>query len=418
MLPGTKTAIFPRKYIQGPGVLTKAAKLMSIFMKKPLIMGGRRALAAVEKAGLFKALEEHGAKPVKTLFGDAPWGPECCEPEIDRLVKIGQENNCDGVIAVGGGKAIDTGKAVANKMGVECIIVPTIAATDAPTSALSVIYTTEHVFKEYWFFDVNPLAVIVDTKVIAQAPPRYLAGGMGDAGSKKFEAESVVRAVSKNLAVKPDWIGTSTEFTLYIAKGQYDMLLRYGELAMASNRAKAVTPALEAIVETNILWSGIAFESSGLSIAHSIHDGLTLLEHLIPEEKRPIHGELVNFGTIVQLIMEDYPTDVLVNHMIWSHKVGLPITFEELGFKPGEPSDEDLWKAAEKATAAGETLHASPLANHGAKEVGPYKHIVDLTELVFYSMKLADEYGKKVAKEVPRVPYDVKWEAYMPFKKH
>ncbi len=50
------------------------------------------------------------------------------------------------------------------------VIAPTIASTDAPTSALSVIYTEDGAFEKYIFYSKNPELVLVDTKVIAGAP--------------------------------------------------------------------------------------------------------------------------------------------------------------------------------------------------------------------------------------------------------
>jgi len=415
---GIKTMIFPRRFVLGPGVLGISGKQIVIYTKKPLIMGGRRALDAIRKAGLQSSLEKEGVKYAEARFGEGvPYGPECCEPEIERLTKIGKEKGCDGVIAAGGGKCIDAGKAVAKNLGGEIVIIPTIAATDAPTSALSVIYTPDHVFKEYWFYDYNPAAVIVDSKVIATAPARYLAGGMGDAASKKFEAEACVNSGAKILAIKPDWIGGLTHLALLIGRAQYEVMLRYGELAMESVRMGIASPALEAIAETNILFSGLSFESCGLAAAHSVHNGITLLEHQIPEENRPIHGELVNFGACVEMFMEDRPTEDIRRHFVWSHKVGLPLTFQEIGFKPGEPTDEQLWKAAEKACAAGETIHVMYV--HGAKELGAYKNPSNLAETVYTCMKAVDQLGKTVSKEYPRASYEAKWVPYDAFvRKH
>jgi glycerol dehydrogenase len=416
MLPGFKMAMFPRRYLQGSNAIKYIGKISKIYMKKALVIGGKRALKSAEEAGLKDFLKDsldfHIAE-----FGMPPYGPESCEPEIERLKKIAEENNCDGIISIGGGKVIDTGKAVANKINGEVVVFPTIAANDAPTSALSVIYTPEHVFKEYWFFNVNPAAVIVDSKIIANAPARYLAGGMGDAATKKFEAAACIRSGSKNLNVMPEWIAGSTDFTFSIANGQYDRLLEYGELAMDSVRAKAVTPALEAIIETNILWSGIAFESSGLAAAHAIHDGFTIAENLIPEEFRPIHGELTNFGALVEMAMEDYSKDTIINHMIWSHNVGLPINLKELGFNKKDLTDEIIWKIAEKATSEGETFHTEFFLTQGAKEIGTYKNIVDPKELVFYSIKYIDSLGERIGEKYPRTAYDKSWVPYDAFMK-
>ena len=58
---------------------------------------------------------------------------------------------------------------------------PTIASTDAPCSALSVIYTDEGEFDSYLMLPRNPNMVIVDTQIVAGAPARLLAAGIGDA---------------------------------------------------------------------------------------------------------------------------------------------------------------------------------------------------------------------------------------------
>ena len=69
------------------------------------------------------------------------------------------------MIGVGGGKVIDTAKAVGHEAGTRVAIVPTIASTDAPTSAVSVIYTPEGAFSRYLFVSRNPDLVLVDTQV-------------------------------------------------------------------------------------------------------------------------------------------------------------------------------------------------------------------------------------------------------------
>ena len=63
--------------------------------------------------------------------------------EIERVKKESESVKADVVVGIGGGKTLDTAKAVANKIGVPVIIVPTAASTDSPTSAMAVIYTEE-----------------------------------------------------------------------------------------------------------------------------------------------------------------------------------------------------------------------------------------------------------------------------------
>ena len=77
------------------------------------------------------------------------------------------------------------------------IIAPTIASTDAPVSALSVIYTDEGAFDHYLFYSKNPDLVLVDTKVISQAPKRLLASGIADGLATWVEARAVMQANGK-----------------------------------------------------------------------------------------------------------------------------------------------------------------------------------------------------------------------------
>ena len=101
-----------------------------------------------------------------SLTASAPRG------EVDRLVALARDNGCDIIVGVGGGKVLDTAKAVAYYLESPVIICPTIASTDAPCSALSVLYTDDGQFDKYLFLKANPNIVIMDTTVIAASPVR------------------------------------------------------------------------------------------------------------------------------------------------------------------------------------------------------------------------------------------------------
>lgn len=133
----------------------------------------------------------------------APFGGECSQNEIDRLRGVAEKAQCGAVLGIGGGKTLDTAKALAHFMGVPVAIAPTIASTDAPCSALSVIYTDAGEFDRYLLLPNNPDRVIVDTKIVAGAPARLLAAGIGDAlatGSKH---------VPVHAAAQPPWRAVS-----------------------------------------------------------------------------------------------------------------------------------------------------------------------------------------------------------------
>src|SRR5262249_60890293 len=120
---------------------------------------------------------------------------------------------------------------------------PTVASSDAPCSAMSVMYTDECVFQEYRFYRKNPDLVLVDTQVIALSPPRLLVAGMGDALATWFEAKTCVDGHVKNMRG-----GASTGSALTLAELCYHTLLENGSEALRAVHTQVVTPALHRLV--------------------------------------------------------------------------------------------------------------------------------------------------------------------------
>lgn len=94
-------------------------------------------------------------------------------------------------------------------------------------------------------------------------------------------------------------------------------------------------------------------ESGGLA-AHSIHNGLTVLE----EAHRFWHGEKVAFGVISMLMREDHPFDVVEEVVDFCLEVVLPVALDDLGLDG--VTHEELRKVAELACAEGEKIHNEP----------------------------------------------------------
>ncbi|MEE1380776.1 MAG: iron-containing alcohol dehydrogenase, partial [Collinsella aerofaciens] len=156
-------AIFnsPSKYIQGPDELAKLGSYVEPLGAKALVIvtpSGKKRVGAKIEGGFAEAKAE-------LLFED--FNGECSKGEVDRLVALARDNGCDIIVGVGGGKILDTAKAVAYYLESPVIICPTIASTDAPCSALSVLYTDDGQFDKYLFLKANPNIVLMDTTVIA-----------------------------------------------------------------------------------------------------------------------------------------------------------------------------------------------------------------------------------------------------------
>ena len=284
--------------------------------------------------------------------------------EIDKHKSNMKE--CDVVIGIGGGKTLDTAKATAFYTESPVIIVPTAASTDAPCSRLSVIYKENGEFEKYLPLPANPNMVLMDTGIIAKAPVRFLVSGMGDAMATYYEAAACEKS---NAITMPG--GHATKAAMALAKTCRDNLLEDGLKAKIAVEKGLCTAAVENIIETNTYLSGIGFESGGLSAAHAIHDGLTVLN----ECHHMLHGEKVIFGTLTQLVLEDRPLNEIYEIIGFCKSVGLPTTLAELGL--AEVSDERLMEAAKASCAENDTMGNMPF------DVTPYD--------VFAAMKTTDK---------------------------
>lgn len=272
----------------------------------------------------------------------------CCRESIDRMIKELHAADCDVVAGIGGGKALDLAKAVAHFARLPVMVVPTSAATDAPCSAISVLYTADGVFDQYLTLRHSPDMVLVDTRVIANAPARLLAAGMGDAMATYYEAHSCYRSDRRTNAG-----GRCSLAALSLAATCRDTLFADGYAAYCAAKEKKVTPALENVVEANIYLSGIGFESGGLSIAHAVNNGLSA----IPACQTVLHGEKVAFGTLVQLWLEGNMEE-FERVRVFHQRVGLPVTLRQLGLDA--PDTELLMPAAELASDRGDVMGSMP----------------------------------------------------------
>jgi glycerol dehydrogenase len=335
----------PSRYTQGRNATAQLGQEMrTIGLEGPaLILAGRSAIQLLSEVWR-KTLGDAGI-----AFDVHRFGGECSLREIERIKASAEKLPARVIIAAGGGKALDAGRAAAADLHLPVVNCPTIASSDAPCSALSVIYTDEGAFQQYRIYGRNPDLVLVDSEVIARSPVRLLVAGMGDALATVFEARTCVEGHVKNMRG-----GASTRSALALAELCYRTLLEDGLEGRRCVERQVVTPALERLIEANTLLSGLGFESSGLAAAHAVHNGLTAA----PPTQPFFHGEKVAFGTLVQLVLEGKPRTQIDEVVRFSTEVGLPVTLAAIGL--GELSREMLEQVATRATAPRETIHNEP----------------------------------------------------------
>ena len=323
--PGLEAASPPRvfgsaaRYIQGEGVIDHAGHYLSrLGFSRCALLASDRGLQAEGKR-VIESAERAGVETEVAAFEG-----ECSLQEIERHVVALQAlaHPVDGVVAVGGGKIVDAGRAIAHRLQVPVAVVPTLASNDAPCAAVSVIYTPEGVTEDAEIYDQNPALVLVDSGVIARAGERYLAAGMGDAMATWFEARACARAPHGLTVYGGRPTLAATALSELCARTIFDE----GQAALEAVRRSVVTEPLERVIEANTLLSGLGYEGGGLAVAHAVAQGYTV----IPEvHERFLHGEMVARGVLAQLALESAREETEKTARFFA-SVGLPVHLRQL----------------------------------------------------------------------------------------
>lgn len=311
-------SVFLPRYSVGPDAYSFFGTVLAPYGKKAAIIGGEKAL---EKAtpSLLPALKDAGCE-VTDLF---VYGKNSTQANVDRAKAREGVQKADVIIGVGGGRAIDTAKAIAYEMGKPVFVCPTVASNCAPTSALSVIYKDSGALDHYVFLPSCPVHTFLNTEVIINSPRELFWAGIGDALSKQCEV--FMAAEGKKLLHTP-LMGR------VLAGACQEPLLNFGKQALEDFDAKRVTEAFSECVLDIIVTTGVVsnlttdknyyFNSSG---SHCFYNAYTAL----PACEKHLHGEVVSFGN---LCLEAYRGDdaLLQRFVDFNVSVGLPVTLEQL----------------------------------------------------------------------------------------
>lgn len=334
----------PSKYVQGENALLDLGVHAGELGGDAFLVASREDQERVQD--MLQAAQARN--PFRCRSGG--FGGLCTEAEVERLAGLCAASSCSVIVGLGGGRALDAAKAVSFRLGLPVIIVPTIASTDAPCSAIAVLYRESGELSRYLRLNRPPDVVLVDTGIIARAPARFLVAGIGDALSTYYEARANLRSAAGRSGAAP------TLAAMAVAEQCRRSLLEDAAEAKAACEASQVTEALERIVEANLLLSGLAFEGCGLAAAHAVHNGLTLL----PEARRFLHGELVAFCVLVQLVLEQAPKEERDEVLAFNRSLGLPASLTDLGL--GDADREGLLPAAAAACSPDGPMGHMPFA--------------------------------------------------------
>ena len=336
--------IAPGQVVRGQGVLAQMGDSIARLGVRPLIVASDRTWSLIEPI-CRQSLAD-------LAIATATYKPDCSEAALAELHQAVQRHQADVIIGVGGGKALDTAKLLADQTRLPMVTAPTSAATCAAWTALSNVYSDQGAF----LYDVGlarcPDLLILDYGLIATAPRRTLAAGIGDAIAKWYEA-----SVSSG----------ASEQTLIIAAVQQarvlrDILFQKAQTALAEPGGAAWREVVDASVLLAGVIGGLGGAQCRTVAAHAVHNGLT---HLLASHGS-LHGEKVAFGILVQLRLEEMG---LGNQLAAAARqqllqfygqIGLPKTLEDLGL--GEISLIALKQAAEISCQTGSDIHRLPFS--------------------------------------------------------
>ena len=308
-----KKLSFTGCFMFGSHILEEFESKASCYGSKFVFLGGKRSMAAVKD----KIISSFTSGKCSYTFLEC--GKFATLSEIDRVMNLEEVKNADVVCGIGGGSVMDVARTAGNRLGKALIMIPTTIAADAPCSAVSVFYSEDgsSVVGDQ-VFHKSPDMVIVDSNVIAEAPARHIAAGMGDGLATWYEGMTNYNNPNRN---------DITETGIMLGDLARELILKYGQDAYKSVEEKIVTPALEKIIEANCFLSGTGGANTGCAAAHGIGDFLTGVQNC----HSFMHGERVYVGLMVQLILEDYPKEEILDFMRFGKSVGLPVCLADLG---------------------------------------------------------------------------------------
>lgn len=322
----------PTQYINRARILRRAGNYIAPWGSRALVSGGKTALA-VSEGQLTKSLDKAGIKWRRHLFTG-----ECSPRNIAAIKAKAQGFRADLIIGVGGGKSLDAAKQAATELGLPVVCIPTIAATCAATTALSVIYNDRGEFLRVRIHARNPSLVLVDPEIITNSPGIYLRAGILDSLAKWYEGRAVWESVKT-----PD-VQSAAAFQL--AEVLYNGHRKYAIDAVGLNAEHRVEDALIQTLDIVILLTGV-IQTLGkgtlfTGLAHPVHNGLTLME----ESHHILHGLKVGYGIMVQLCVQNCPRKEFDDALSFFRNLGLEPSLKGLKL----PFDRELiLRVADKA---------------------------------------------------------------------
>lgn len=306
--------------------------------RKAVAIGGKTAIAKA-KAALLEGIAGSDVEITDFIW----YGGNSTLENVDRLRSLKTVQEADMIFAIGGGRALDTGKIAGDIIDKPVFTFPTVASNCAACTCLAVIYHTDGAFREYYYPKEPPKHTFINTKIIAESPEDLLWAGIGDALSKEYEVL---------FATKGKELFHTTLLGAQLSKACTSPLLALGKKAIADCHSNTASyeleqVALDIIISTGIVSNLMTHQTDyyyNSSLAHAFYYGATVIDRC----ENHLHGEIVAFGVLCLLTYEGKLAE-RDRICLFNKSIHLPTCLKDLDL-----AASDLAKIAEKAATVKE----------------------------------------------------------------
>ena len=288
----------PETYITENKIISKAGKYISEYGRNPLIIAGKKAFNAVNE-NFTASLKEAGINYANIEFFEG----YPSQRQFNLYAKKALEVGADVIIGIGGGRVLDTAKAVGDTVSLPVVAVPTVGATCAAWAAVTIQYDDEGGFVDFRLNKHSAKLVLADPEVILKAPVRYLHSGVVDTFAKFYEIRPVNQSNPENIPF---------DVALYASKIAFDKLNEITFAAEKEAEQNVFSQNAKDVIDSIIYIAGFAgslkTELSQYSFAHPFYHSATRIH----STHQKLHGEIVATGIITQLVLEHKPNEEIL----------------------------------------------------------------------------------------------------------
>jgi glycerol-1-phosphate dehydrogenase [NAD(P)+] len=283
--------------------------------------------------------------------------------EIEKLKSICIEQGYDLLIAVGGGKILDSVKRISYLININHLSIPTIISNDGLISPIAVI--KNHTGKTESIPGMMPMGVIIDLTIIRNSPIKYIRAAAGD--------------ILSNLSATNDWIlahtkerGHINDIAFHLSRSAANSIVNF------EKKELGYKPFLRQIIQGQVN-SGIAMSLAGSSrpcsgsehlLSHAI-DFLGLSDNVL-------HGIQV---ASISLFILHLQGKLLDEHISYARSTNIPLLFTDLLTNSKSEQLIKLFHKSKEMRPGRYTILDTITENEFILQFNKYKHYVTMLKI-------------------------------------